>query len=264
MLADGADEGHAQQPAHAKVDDGGRQQAGRPALQHIQAHRLIVQADGLQAVDGDNLLAGADAFAHISLKVFQKDLGHPAGHLLRLAEQMDDGGADEVESVLRDEVGGGDEFAHIAADASGADKAFRGAAGKAVFGHIVVVQGALPRQLVAAQVAGQIAGLQRHIFQIGFAEAKSGLYQRVGCHGSFTSGVGVVPIIVIPLLPSFRRKPESVAAGAITVIPSSHNRHSLITVIPLLPSFQRKPESVAGGGITVVADYDARFRLAPE
>ena len=67
--------------------------------------------------------------------------------------------------------------------------------------------------------------------------------------------------------PSFRRKPESVVAGSITVSPDydARFRHPYPGIpTPPIPSFRRKPESVAAGAITVSPDYDARFRLAPE
>ena len=109
-------------------------------MQDAQAHRLVVESLGIQPIHGNNLLPGADALTDVVLKVFDKNVGHPTRHLIRVLKQVNDRRPNEVDAAARDHVGSRHEFPQESADAARAAKPRGSVALEAVFRHLVVVQ----------------------------------------------------------------------------------------------------------------------------
>ena len=79
-------------------------------------------------------------------------------------------------------------------------------------------------------------------------------------------GRRIAKFTIITDAPTVTLTPQTRHTGAPNSPYRRPNRHTdASTVIPIpLPSFRRKPESVVADAITVAAGYNAGFRLAPE
>ena len=80
MVSHGADEGHAENSAYPKIDDGGGHQPVLIAVDRLDSYRLIEESGWLKLLDVNQRLAVAHILPDILLEVMKKNIVHPGGN----------------------------------------------------------------------------------------------------------------------------------------------------------------------------------------
>ena len=92
------DEGDAEQPSHAEVDHGGRDEPDGAAVRGAQRYRLVGEAAGVELLDGHELVAVAPLLADVLLELAQEDLLHPDADAVLAIKEMHHGAGGDVDA----------------------------------------------------------------------------------------------------------------------------------------------------------------------
>src|SRR5215813_5327210 len=88
--------GHTQEPPDAEIDDRRRYRSWVATLEHAQADGLICKATRCEALNHEQALSRVQFLVDARAKLAHKDLVNPARHTLRVIEEMDDSGGEQV------------------------------------------------------------------------------------------------------------------------------------------------------------------------